>query len=457
MQMRLCALILVAAASLGLSGCAGSLQSRLPLKWTIGFWYWHGNSAEAAAAKETPDALFFHAGTISKYMRLNAPEQWIVSRNLPGSLPVAREYWLVFRNEEPGVPDASAAPVLADRVFQLLRDARQRRLNVVGIQLDIDSPTSRLSRYADFLRVVRSELPAGTEISITALLDWFRDGTSIADLIKQTDEFVPQFYDVAAAGSSNDYRTIAAKIDAARWAPKLNRFGKRYRIGISTFGRARLVPKPDSSQKEYSGLRLFGDLTPIDIAGNPAFDLQTSHTEANELVLSYRATSKVQIGYNDFQPGDMVQFILSTPESIRAAVDSARRMRGNCVGIVFFRWPESNENIVMQPDEALMAAGLAPQEEKVVGVEQVDGHCAAVNCVDLYLLNASALSSKSARYRIRSSADLEYFLPQERVRVRMAGPSDLDLELPAYAGLNRMLLGRAVSATRVEFRIEQEQ
>jgi hypothetical protein len=435
MPMRLCGLMLVAAASLGLSGCANSLQSQPPPKWTIGFWYWHGNSAEPAAAKETPDALFVHAGTISK------------SQDLPATLPAAREYWLVFRKEESGVPDVSAAPVLADQVSRLLGDARQRRLKVVGIQLDIDSPTSQLSRYADFLRAVRKELPAGIEISITALLDWFRDGTSIADVIKQTDEFVPQFYDVAAAGTSQDYRAIAAKIDADRWAPKFNRFGKRYRIGISTFGRARLVPN----------LRLFGDLTPIDIAGNPAFELQTSHTEANELVLSYRPTRKVRIGYNDFQPGDMVQFILSTPEAIRAAVERARRMRGNCVGVVFFRWPESNENLVMQPEEILMAAGLAPYEQKAVGVEPVDGHCAAVNCVDLYLVNASALSSKAVRYRIRSSAELEYFLPQERVRVRMAGPSDLELALPAYSGLNRLLLGRAVSAARAEFRVEQEQ
>jgi hypothetical protein len=143
MPMRLCGLMLVAAASLGLSGCANSLQSQPPPKWTIGFWYWHGNSAEPAAAKETPDALFVHAGTISK------------SQDLPATLPAAREYWLVFRKEESGVPDVSAAPVLADQVSRLLVDARQRRLKVVGIQLDIDSPTSQLSRYADFLRAVR--------------------------------------------------------------------------------------------------------------------------------------------------------------------------------------------------------------------------------------------------------------------------------------------------------------
>jgi hypothetical protein len=47
-------------------------------------------------------------------------------------------------------------------------------------------------------------------------------------------------------------------------------------------------------------------------------------------------------------------------------------------------------------------------------------------------------------------------LPQERVPVRMVGPSDLEMTLPAYSGLSRMLLGRAVTVTRAEFRVEQE-
>jgi hypothetical protein len=220
-----------------------------------------------------------------------------------------------------------------------------------------------------------------------------------------------------------------------------NRFEKRYRIGISTFGRARFVPREDPSRSKYMGLRLFSDLAPIDVAGNPDFNRGTTHTEANELVLSYRSARKARIGYNDFQPGDMVEFILPTPEAVRTAVESARRMRGNCAGVVFFRWPASNENLIMQPDETLMAAGLAPREQKVVGVEEVDGHCAAVSCEDLYLANATALSSRAFRYRIRSSTELEYFLPQERVPVRMADPSDIELALPAYAGMSRMLLG----------------
>jgi hypothetical protein len=455
MSLRLCGLPLTLIASLSLSGCVESLRSQPSSKWTTGFWYWHGYSAEAALAKEAPDVLFLHAGTISKYSQRNVPARWFVSQELPDFPPAAREYWLVFRNEEPVVPDLSAAPMLGLQVSRLQKAARQRHLKVVGIQLDIDSPTGDLKRYASFIRAVRKELPQGLEISVTALLDWFRDGTYIADVIRESDEFVPQFYDVAPPGSG-DFRAIAAKIDAVQWAPKLNRYGKRFRIGISTFGRTRFERKAHPSSG-YSGIELIGDLTPLDVASNPAFNLRTSRSEANELILSYRPSRKVRIGYTDVQPGDLIQFVLSTPDSVRTAVESARRMRGYCAGVVFFRWPAANESLVMQPDDTLMAAGLAPRELKAAGIEVVSGQCAAVSCLDLYLVNASTFSPEPVRYRIRSSAQLEYFLPEEKIPVRMTGPSEIELKLPAYCGRSRMLLGRAVSVAPAAFRVEEEQ
>ena len=80
---------------------------------------------------------------------------------------------------------------------------------------------------------------------------------------------------------------IAAGIDAAQRAPKFNRFGKRFRIGISTFGRARFDTRRKVERDPAT--RWYRDLTPLDIAINPAFDLQATRNQANELVLSYRA------------------------------------------------------------------------------------------------------------------------------------------------------------------------
>ena len=448
--MRMLRPTLLLIASLALSACGGTRHSQPPpAKWTSGFWFWHGSVTSAASSVEKPDVLFVHVGTI---LQIASPK---LSAWLPEDLPEAREYWLVFRFERQAVPDLQAVPVLIREVSQLRAIAQTRHLNVAGVQLDIDSPTNALERYATFIREFRKGLAPGFEISITALLDWFRDGTAIADVIQETDEFVPQFYDVAKPNHNEETSAIAAKFDAAQWAPKFNRFQKRYRIGISTFGRARVLPRENQPESWY-GSSLFADLTPLDFASNSAFTLRTSRNQANELVLNYQAKSKVRIGYADFDPGGTIQFILPTPEVIRTAVESAKRMQGYCAGVVFFRWPASYETLTMQPDEVMNVADLIHYAVKPVAIEAVQGSCVAVNCTDLYLANANPFSTRSARYRIRSSADLEYFLPEEKLPVRMLGPSELELSLPAYSTRPRLYLGRAVAAARVGFSVTEE-
>ncbi len=217
--MRLPELLLIA--SLGFYGCADSLQAP-PTKWTTGFWFWQGSSA-GVSASQTVDVLFFHAGTIRRETWQYGRTPWSVGGQLPDELPRAREYWLLFRFEGQGVPDPAVASILARRIVQLRETARQRHLDVAGVQLDIDSPTSALPQYANFLRQLRQSLPSGIKISITALLDWFRDGTAITHVIREVDEFVPQFYDTTNP-DSHGVNAIAAKIDTSLWAPRFNRF-----------------------------------------------------------------------------------------------------------------------------------------------------------------------------------------------------------------------------------------
>jgi uncharacterized protein DUF3142 len=444
-------------ASICVSSCVGSLHSQPPpAKWTTGFWFWRASPVEVAEMSQTLDVLFVHAGDIRAPEYKNNPREGFVYGDLPRDLPLAREYWLVFRYARQGVPDLHVAAMLGEEASRLAEAARQRHLRVVGVQLDVDSPTGALSQYAGFLREVRKGLPRGLEISITALLDWFRGGTAITEVIKETDEFVPQFYDVANPeyGSGT---AIAARVDGAKWASIFNRFGRRYRIGISTFGRVKLVRRQNAIQWPYARNLSFGfsDVTPLDFATRQGFFLETSRNEANELVLTYRAARKVRIDYEDFEQGNAMQFVLPTPEAVRLAVESAKLMRGYCAGVVFFRWPGSGESLVMRPDQVLSAAGFATQQAKPT-IHLVDGGCAAVNCVDVYLINASALDPKPVRYRVHSSTELEYFLPEERMPVRMTDASDFELSLPPYSGRPRMYLGRAVTAKRAVFTVEEE-
>jgi len=450
-------LIFFLIAALGLAGCADSLKSHpAPQKWTTGFWFWRGSSIDTTWSGEPLDALFVHAGSISKDDFSYSRQPWRVSAELPDLLPKAQEYWVVFRYEKQGVPDLSVAAMVADKVSNLQQAARKRHLNLAGVQLDIDSPTGSLPQYASFLREVRKGLPKGFEISITALLDWFRDGTAIAEVIKETNEFVPQFYDVGDLRS--DDGAIAAKIDATRWGPLFNRYGTRFRIGVSTFGRVRMVPKPGGAGAGYFRSLFFRDVSPLDIGTNPAFDLQATRSQADELVLNYRANRKTRIAYNDFEAGESIRFTVSTPEAVHAAVDSVKRMKGNLAGVLFFRWPASDESLAMRPDEVLIAAGLITQDRRTgSSITAVDGSCTAVKCADLVVLNTSRFSPKAVRYRIRSSTELEYFLPEKRTPVRMSGASELELSLPPYGGRARLYLGRAVTASPATFTLEEEQ
>jgi hypothetical protein len=436
-------------------GCVTKGLSQTPShQWTTGFWFWHDNNIKPAAASFVTDVLYVHAGRFGKYGGPATQQDWYMWDGLPDKLPAANQYWLVFRYEQQGVPDAAVLPKLERSIGRMIASARQRGLAVAGIQLDIDSPTNQLEKYAEFLRELRKGFPAQTAISITALLDWFTDGTSIGDVISETEEFVPQFYDLGPASlSSRGQRPIAAKIDAQKWAPRFNRFGKRYRIGISTFGRAN-SQSVSGIAEGYSGSRFYRDLTPLDLAANPAFSVNASRNDIGELSLSFRATQEVSLGFHKFSSGDAIGFTLATPEAVRAAVANARGMGGNCAGVVFFRWPSAQEVMVLSPDEVMAAMGLLQPEQHKSSVEFIDGHCAAVSCVDLYLTNVPAYSATPSRYRLRSSVTLEYFLPEKTLPVRVTGPSELEVTIPPYGGQSKLLTGRAVTAVQSRFSVE---
>jgi len=446
-------------AVLGLCSCAVSWSNpQAAPEWTTGFWFWGGKPASASLSDE-PDVLFVHVGTISKeesrWSLRSSQNPWHVVGQWPDDLPAAKEYWLVYRYEKQAVPEAVVAPLLADEVARLLRVARTRRLAVRGVQLDIDSPSSRLLEYAAFLRGFRKALPKDCQLSITALLDWFRNGTAIEKVIQVADEFVPQFYD-AEPEQFRQQGSIATLVDADRWGPVFNRFGKRFRIGISSFGRARIVHNEVPAAARYLGLGMFGDLAPIDVATNPDFRLETKRTRAEEVVLTYRAARKIEIDYAKFNAGEGVQFTLATPESVRDAVDRARQMKGNLAGVVFFRWPNEEEKLAMRPQEVLVAGGLSstkdPQTDRI---DLIDGRCAAVQCMDVYFSAAAPFAETTTRYRIRASGELEYFLPEKSLPVRMRGQSELELAVPPYCGRGHLYLGRAVSARRVKFSVEE--
>jgi hypothetical protein len=363
----------------------------------------------------------------------------------PSDVPQAREYWIVLRSETPGVPPATLAPTVAQSIATTLAEGRRRGARIAGVQFDVDSPTGALAQYAEFLATAHRTLPPGVQISITALLDWFRPGTAVDDVLRSVDEFVPQFYDVRDRQGGS---VIAAPIDAARWGPVFNRYKRRFRIGVSSFGRSR-ISSPRQQWFQAEGI------SPLDFAADRSFKLSTSVTDANETVLRYSATRPSRIGYNRFEPGDSIEFTLPTRDGMRNAVQRVKKMGGWCAGVVFFRWPSFNETVTALPEDVLAAAG-AGTGASPPAVQAVSGGCAAVYCADLYLVNARPLSPAPARYHIQSSTELEYLLPREGMPVRMSGSADIEIALPPYCGRSRIYLGRVVTRDAAEFHLVNE-
>ena len=97
-------------------------------------------------------------------------------------------------------------------------------------------------------------------------------------------------------------------------------------------------------------------------------------------------------------------------------------------------------------------SGSAPDSRVFV----IDARCAAVECVDLFLQSGAPLVPKTLRYSIRASAELEYFVPERNVPVRLAGRSELQVSVPPYCGRRRLYLGRAVSLKHSEFSVQEE-
>lgn len=432
---------------------AGCGKQASPPEWKYGFWFWNGSSARAKASVPV-DVLYYHWGTMDSPL----VGEW-AAEDLR-DLPPAKELWLVVRYEGHGVPAPKAiAPMLQSlQRVQFYPDGRRRQLKIAGLQLDIDSPTRLLPEYAKFLGEVRKGLPPGFELSITALLDWFRDGTAINDVIAQVDEFVPQFYDVENSSQRKSGGGIAAPFVAAKWGPVFNRFKKRFRIGISTFGRVKYLRSPQDSTGGSAGLRLGPEAHQGELSANPVFHLETSRTDAQEIVVSYSATRPTRIGWSDFAVGEGFAYTMATQESVRAAVEQARQVKGYCGGVIFFRWPGEEDAASMRPDEALAAAGVPGIEAPSTGELRVlDGGCAAVTCTDLYLLNTVRPNPGPKFVHIDSSAPLEYFVPNERMPARMSGETRIELTIQPYMRIARGYIGRAVSAIPVTFRMTIEE
>lgn len=83
---------------------------------------------------------------------------------------------------------------------------------ITTVQLDYDSPTRRLDRYADLLVAIKGELGGRLRLSITGLADWVMSGSKgdLERLHAVADEVVIQLYDDRQAVTG--FALVAARL-----------------------------------------------------------------------------------------------------------------------------------------------------------------------------------------------------------------------------------------------------
>ena len=406
-------------------------------------------------AERVVDLLYVQVGTFwSPYDYM--PVRLVDNTSWSAQLPKAEAYIAVWRNTSSLTPGIDLVPALLAKYQEVKQQAAKAGQRLVGLQIDHDCPTYSLTEYARFLQGLRAALPPEDLLSITALLDWFRPDTRIADVLRRVNEYVPQFYDVDSTWIGVDPTLIAKAIDSSTWAPLFNSYGRPYRIGIATFGRIVRIKPQLSHQWEAAHFRY---LSPLELAGRQELTrVAELRNEAGETVVRYEVKRELKIaGYSlSLSPGDLIEMVLPSQESVHSAYTAAKAFGGLCAGVVFFRWPGAYEALVLLPDEIQDIISGKKLASRSTRLEVEQGQCAVVGCANLYMRLGDRFSSQPVTLWLHSSSELEYVLPAERLSTKIQRPRIMEIRIPPYTGVPRLYVGRVVTRERAQFTLESK-
>ncbi len=165
---------------LGVFLCFGKVYAKPDLS----YWIWAGIKPEPHMQDSV---LYVYQGHIQakdkrfKFEHIGMPPH-----------PLGQDIFVVYR-----ITGALPRPQEILSVFNASRMHWERhKVKVKGLQLDFDSPTSKLLLYNDLLKEVRQCLDPSYTLSITGLSDWivFGDQADLNEVVQTTDEVVFQLY-----------------------------------------------------------------------------------------------------------------------------------------------------------------------------------------------------------------------------------------------------------------------
>lgn len=152
----------------------------------------------------------------------------------PALAAANRPITLVLRYPRIAAGTEQATRVVSD--FQrVLSGAQQGGVTPVGVQLDFDSPTRRLPEYTALLKVIRSGLPDGFALSITALPTWL-DSPDFAPLVAQLDYYVLQVHSFERPENIETPLVLCDTTKIPDYLKKASAAGVPYYVAFPTHG-----------------------------------------------------------------------------------------------------------------------------------------------------------------------------------------------------------------------------
>ena len=180
---RRSALLLVGALALSLA--AGRVAAApVDARDHDAFWLWAGVRPQPVLAQAR--VLYILQGEVKATGGVRLVSQRPAIPRIAGS-----DIWMVVRVETLDWP-----PLVHEQLLRQIGRWRAAGNRVVGVQIDFDSATRHLDRYAAFLRTLRAQLPREMKLGVTGLLDWSANGDpqGLAALGGTVDEIVLQIY-----------------------------------------------------------------------------------------------------------------------------------------------------------------------------------------------------------------------------------------------------------------------
>lgn len=126
---------------------------------------------------------------------------------------------------------AQDLPRARAHIGTMLESWKRQQLPLSALEIDFDCGTSQLDAYARFLRGLRSQMPAGTRLAITALPAWM-SSPQLPALARVADEVVLQVHSVR-----NPVNGLFDAEEALGWIDAYSRLSVTpFRVALPTYG-----------------------------------------------------------------------------------------------------------------------------------------------------------------------------------------------------------------------------